>query len=79
MTKLKKRRKELNLRLREVAERINSTPQNVWKLERSGIRTVRIARRYASALYCDWRDLLDDPEDPAPRARVNHKTKGEKR
>ena len=64
MTKLKKRRKELNLRLREVAERINSTPQNVWKLERSGIRTVRIARRYAAALYCDWRDLLDDSEEP---------------
>ena len=60
MTKLRKRRTVAGLKLREVGERVGSTPQTVHDLEVSGIKTERTAKRYAAALNCDWRELLDD-------------------
>ena len=78
MTKLAYYRTLARLTLRELGERVGVTAQTVHDTEVRGIRSTRLATRYAAALGHDWRDLLDDPEDPAPRARVNHK-KGEKR
>lgn len=59
MLQLKDQRKKKNMRLRHVAEKLNVTPQTVWKHERYGVKTVRIARRYAEFYGCDWRELLD--------------------
>lgn len=59
MTHLKTLRKQKGLRLRHIAEMVCSTPQTVWKHEQYGIKTARIAKRYAAALGCDWRELLD--------------------
>lgn len=59
ISRLRAMRKRLNLKLRNVAELIQSSPQMVWKQEHNGIKTIRIAKRYAAALNCDWKDLLD--------------------
>ena len=60
MTSLAIQRKKLGLRLREVAEKLNLTAQTVQQQEKRGILSIRTARRYATALCCNWRDLLDD-------------------
>ena len=59
MTTLKQIRKEQNLSLKQLSERTKTTLQNVWQHEQNGIKTARIAKRYAAALGCDWRELLD--------------------
>ncbi len=59
ISRLRAMRKRLKLKLRNVAELIHSSPQMVWKQEQYGIKTIRIAKRYATALNCDWKDLLD--------------------
>ena len=58
-SRLRAMRTRLKLKLRNVAELIDSSPQMVWKQEHNGIKTIRIAKRYAAALNCDWKDLLD--------------------
>ena len=60
MTSLAIQRKKLGLRLREVAEKLQLTAQTVQQQEKRGIQSIRTARRYATALSCDWKDLLDD-------------------
>ena len=59
MSRLKDLRKKKNLRLRHIAERLDITPQTVWKHERYGIKTARVAKRYAGIYDCRWQDLLD--------------------
>ena len=68
MTKLRELRKREGLKLREVAVRIGSTPSTVHDAEVRGLRTVRIAAKYAQAFPGKtWRDLLDEPDlAPAP-------------
>ncbi len=65
MTRLREMRKNAGKRLREVAETISVTPQTVQQQELRGIRSIRTARKYAAALECDWRDLIDDEEQPS--------------
>jgi len=52
-------RRKAGLCLREVAELLQVTAQTVQQHEKRGIRTARIAKRYAAVLGCDWKDLLD--------------------
>ena len=59
MSRLAMARRKAGLCLREVAEMLQVTAQTVQQQEKRGIRTARIARRYAAALGCDWKDLLD--------------------
>lgn len=60
MTRLAIQRRKRGLRLREVGEKLGLTAQTVQQQEKRGIQSLRTARRYADALSCDWRDLLDD-------------------
>lgn len=60
MTRLAMQRLKLGLRLREVGEKLGLTAQTVQQQEKRGIQSMRTARRYADALGCDWRDLLDE-------------------
>ena len=62
MTRLRQKRREANLKLRELANKSGVTLQTVHDTEVRGIRTVKIAKRYAAILNCDWRELLDDGE-----------------
>lgn len=59
MTKLKELRKKKKLHLREIAEKFGISPQAVRQQENNGIYKTTTAKRYAEALGCDWRDLLD--------------------
>ena len=59
MSRLKAMRLNRKLKLRELAALCGVTAQTVHDTEVTGIRTARIARRYAAALGCDWKDLLD--------------------
>ncbi len=59
MTQLKKKRKEKKLRLREIADALGVSIITVWQKERDGIKTVKVARKYAEVLGCDWQDLID--------------------
>ena len=79
MTSLALTRRRAGLCLREVAEKLQVTAQTVQQQEKRGIRSIRTARRYAAALGCDWRDLLDDgPSDLSDRSdRSDNKTKEE--
>ena len=59
MSRLAVARRKAGLCLREIAEKLQITAQTVQQQEKRGIRTARIARRYAEALGCDWKELLD--------------------
>lgn len=59
MTKLKNMRRKKKMLLRDIANVIGVTPQTVQQMSNTGIKKVATAKRYAKALDCDWRDLLD--------------------
>lgn len=59
MTRLKTMRKKRRLKLREIAVKIGVTIQCVQKMEVYGIKKRLTAERYAAALGCDWKDLID--------------------
>ena len=59
MTRLKKKRKEMKLRLREVAAALKITPQGVHYQEKKGIIRKDTAQAYATVFQCDWKDLID--------------------
>lgn len=82
MTSLAIARKNAGLCLRELAEKLNITAQTVQQQEKRGIRSINTARRYAAALGCDWRDLLDDgesaPSDLSDQSDTSDKNSEEK-
>ena len=59
MTQLKTARKKKRWKLRELAEKTGRTIQSVHKMEVRGIKKRSTAERYAAALGCDWKDLID--------------------
>jgi len=59
MSRLKAMRQRRKLKLREVAALCGVTTSTIGNLEARGIHTVRIAKRYAAVLGCDWKDLLE--------------------
>lgn len=63
MTRLRQIKEATGVKSAELARRMNITRQCVCIAERKGIRNVAAAKRYAAALNCDWRELLDDGEE----------------
>lgn len=62
MTKLRHYRKKTSQTLREVAAKIGLTPATVHDAEVRGIRTPRLAAKYAAAFPgTTWQDLLEPP------------------
>ena len=59
MSKLKQRRRDLHWTLKDVAERLQMTQQNVSQQEQRGIQTIRTALRYADVLHCSPYDLIE--------------------
>jgi len=59
MTQLKKIRVRTGMKSVELARRMNISRQCVCIAEKKGIRNAGAAKRYAAALGCDWKDLLD--------------------
>ena len=82
MTQLRRIRLERKLTLRSIGEIIKVTPQTVHDTEVYGIKTVTTAKRYAAALNCDWRELLDDgesaPSDVSDQSDTSDKNSEEK-
>ena len=71
MTKLRELRQMSGMKLREIAALIGSTPSTVHDAEVRGLRTVRIAAKYARAFPGKtWRDLLDEPDHAAAPASM---------
>ena len=64
MTRIKEYRIKRKMKAVELARILNITRQSICIAERKGIRYVSTAKRYAAALGCDWKDLLDDDEPP---------------
>ena len=62
MTRLRQLKEASGLKSAELARRMNITRQCVCIAEKKGIRNAAAARRYAAALGCDWRELLDEVE-----------------
>ena len=71
MTLLRKMRQDRKLRLQQVAEAVGVTFQTVHNHEKFGIKTIRVAQRYASFYGCRWLDLLEEPpqHDLQPQQR----------
>ena len=63
MTRLKHYRKVTKQKLKEVAEKIGVTPATVHDAEVRGIRTPRLAVKYAIAFPgITWKQLMEDPQ-----------------
>ena len=56
---LLKIRKSLHLTQEKLGRIMHVGQSAVSEFERKGIRTRSAAERYAAALGCDWKDLLD--------------------
>ena len=59
MTRLKQKRLAMGLNLRALGDKVGALAQNVQQQEQRGIRTVKVARRYALALNCRPEDILE--------------------
>ena len=80
MSRLRFYRQERGMTQKEVARLLRIKQPSYCNAERFGIKKLTTAKRYAAALGCDWRDLLDD--DPSDRSdlsdRSDNKTKEER-
>lgn len=59
VTRLRDRIKKAGMRRVEIAQKLGVVPSAVTKLEVNGIRSIRVARRYAAILGCDPLELLE--------------------
>ena len=58
MSQLKKKRESLGVKSIDLARRMNITRQCVCIAEKKGIRNVAAAKRYATALNCNWQEIM---------------------
>lgn len=58
MSRLKQKLKERGLSQTELARITNVKMKTLNRSCQTGIKTIRLAKRYAKALNCDWKDLL---------------------
>ena len=58
-TALRKVRRQLRIKQVELANRLRLKKNTVCQAEQYGIKKRSTAERYAAALGCDWKDLLD--------------------
>lgn len=59
MSKLKQVRLARKIRQNELARRLNVKSSTICEMERSGIKTMRTASKYAKALNCEAIFLLE--------------------
>lgn len=59
MTRLQKIRENRRLRITELAQRLNKSPQAVWQQENRGISKINTAEQYAAVLECSPFDILE--------------------
>lgn len=59
MSRLKRKIRTCGLKQQEISEQTGINSKTVNRQCRDGIRTVRVARRYAEVLKCHPRDLLE--------------------
>ncbi|MDD5698005.1 MAG: helix-turn-helix domain-containing protein [Victivallaceae bacterium] len=59
MTNFKKMLKQKKMKAKDVAAVIGVRPNSVSHHATSGVKTIRIAKRYAAVLNCDPLELLD--------------------
>jgi DNA-binding Xre family transcriptional regulator len=59
-TKLRKLLQELCVRQSELAAAVGIKQNTLHNHVANGVKTMRIAKRYAAALGCDPRDLLEE-------------------
>ena len=59
MSRLKQKIKSCGLTQQEIAEQTGINSKTVNRQCRDGIRTIRVARRYAEVLKCHPMDLLE--------------------
>lgn len=59
MTKLKQQLKNMRLKQTDLAKQSGVSIKTLNRSCQNGIKTVRVARRYAAVLGCDWRELID--------------------
>lgn len=59
MTKIKTKIKAAGLNQAKIARQLSLQPSTVCMTLKNGIRTIRVAKRYAAVIGCDWRELLD--------------------
>ena len=59
MSKFKSAIKASGLKIVELSRLTGASAKTISRTAILGIKTVRLAKRYAAALGCDWKDLLD--------------------
>lgn len=58
-TKLIDHRKVSGMSQRAIAKCLGVSPSAVCHIEKTGIRSIRVARKYARVLHCDPLELID--------------------
>lgn len=66
-TKLSQALKARNISQRELAKRLGMKATALNYACKNGVKTIRIAIRYAKALSCSWQEVLETPESEAPQ------------
>ena len=61
-TKLSQALKARNISQRELAKRLGMKATALNYACKNGVKTIRIAIRYAKALSCSWQEVLETPE-----------------
>lgn len=64
-TKLSQALKARNISQRELAKRLGMKATALNYACKNGVKTIRIAIRYAKALSCSWQEVLETPESEA--------------
>lgn len=59
MSQLRQIRLQAGIKACELARRMSISRQCVCIAEKKGLKNAAAAKRYAAALGCDWKDLLD--------------------
>jgi len=59
LTKLLEMRKKRGINQKELARQVSRIPSSVCRLEKIGIKTTRVAKRYAKVLDCEPLELLE--------------------
>ena len=59
MNKLKQARKTKGITQKQLGEIVGITQAGVAVHEKHGVKTVKIAKRYAAALGCQWQSIID--------------------
>ncbi|HBJ95952.1 MAG TPA: hypothetical protein DDZ11_05740 [Lentisphaeria bacterium] len=67
MTRLSQALKARNISQRELAKRLGMKATALNYACKNGVKTIRIAIRYAKALSCSWQEVLETPESEAPQ------------